>query len=67
MKLSDLKPGDTVIADAGFTCMAAGPKIVESDDGRGLYVRCRRGRHYLDGQETDDDELVGLSRPAEMG
>lgn len=60
MKLSDLKAGDTIIADDGFTCMHAGPKRVQSDDA-GLYVKCREGRHYLDGQENEAGELVGLS------
>lgn len=61
MKLNDLKAGDTIIADGGFTCMKAGEKIVEADDA-GLYVKCRSGHHYLDGQEAEDGELIGLSR-----
>lgn len=60
MKLADLKAGHCVFADTGFTCMAAGLHIVEADE-HGLYVQCSEGHHYLDGQEDDDGELVGLS------
>lgn len=64
-KLSDLKPGDAVIADDGFTCMKAGPKTVQSGDNGVLYVPCDEGRHYLFGQASlaDNDTLVGLSLP----
>ena len=61
MKLDELKVGDTVITDGGFTCMKASPRKVHEDN-EGLYIRCRDGRHYLDGQEDEDGELVGLSR-----
>lgn len=61
MKLDELRVGDTVITDGGFTCMKAGPRKVHRDSD-GLYIRCRDGRHYLDGQEDEAGELVGLSR-----
>ena len=61
MKLSDLKVGDKVIADAGFDCLHAGTHKVEGDSG-GLFISCKKGRHYLSGQEGDDGDLIGLSR-----
>ena len=81
-KLDQIKAGDVLIADGGFTCMSDGEVVtVKSDDG-GLFVRCagpdegddadadhgkpstthRREQHYLDGQEGDDGECVGLYR-----
>lgn len=62
MKLKDLKAGDTVIVDGGFTCMKPGHKEVLSDNG-GLYLGCDEGVHYLVGQEDEDGELIGLSWP----
>ena len=72
MKLSDLKEGDTVLVDGGFTCMKAGIKVVQEDTTRGFYVdktkdkgfyvSCSAGRHYLDGQEDEAGELVGIRR-----
>jgi hypothetical protein len=61
MKFSDLKAGDEVIADAGFDCLRAGTHKVESDSA-GLFIPCKKGRHYLSGQEGDDGDLIGLSR-----
>ena len=63
MKLSDLSEGDIVVVDGGFTCREAGEVMVyEAVDG--LYFECEHGRHYLDGQEDDDGNLVGISSPA---
>lgn len=63
MKLDEIKSGDTIVTDGGFTCMGAGPKTVEAD-GDGLFVRCNDGKHYLAGQEDEEGaDLVGLSLP----
>jgi hypothetical protein len=58
-QLSKTKPGDILRADAGFTCMNEGDlfEVLSADDG--LYIPCRCGRHYLDGQ-LKDDSLIGL-------
>lgn len=71
MKLTDIKPGDVIQTDAGFTCMGAERKMVKFDEeiakkndwpGAGLYVDCESGQHFLDGQEDEPDaDLVGLS------
>lgn len=70
-----VKVGDILVTDDGFTCMGAGErKTVESWDGpmpntdpeylkdpfSRLFVECRDGCHFLDGQVGDDGELVGL-------
>lgn len=62
-KLSDLKPGDKLIADGGFTCIPDGTIVEVAVDARNeSYVPCKCGMHNLHGQvsEDDDDHLVGL-------
>lgn len=60
-KQSDLKAGDTVAIDGGFTCMKAGTKtVMEAPDG--LYVACKSGHHYLGGQEDHDGNLIGVEK-----
>mgnify|MGYP000266944799 CR=1 FL=1 len=59
LKLEDVKVGDVLTADAGFTCMPAGQHEVKIDD-TGLYVECDHGKHYLDGQKMGDGTLDGL-------
>jgi hypothetical protein len=61
IKLNDLKPGDTIVADGGFTCLRAGEHKVWEKHGQ-LVVVCDDGDHFLDGQEDDDGYLVGLSK-----
>jgi hypothetical protein len=58
-RLDDLKAGDTLFADDGFTCMQAGVKTVREDED-GLYIPCADGSHYLDGQLREDGTLAGL-------
>lgn len=64
MKLSEVKKGDVLVADGGFPCMEAGPHEIHEDE-NGVYINCRSGHHYLDGQVSyeDHETLVGLSRP----
>lgn len=59
-KLSELKAGDTIELDDGFTCAEAGEAKVVQRDG-GLCFRCGEGWHYLTGQLADDDNtLIGI-------
>jgi hypothetical protein len=60
LRLEDLKAGDVVVADAGFTCIRPGAHTVRDCDGV-LYVECDDGKHCLDGQRNEDGFLVGLS------
>lgn len=59
---ADVRAGDTLVADNGFTCMLAGPKQVHADTAQRLYVQCGDGRHYLHGQKGQDGRLVGFSQ-----
>lgn len=61
-RLEDLKVGDTVLTDDGFTCMKEGHHTVRGD-GNGLFLECDEGKHYLEGQEDDETGgLVGITR-----
>ena len=62
-KLADVKHGDTLIADAGFTCLDAGQHEVKTDATGAFYVDCADGSHYLSGQKDQAGNLVGMSKP----
>lgn len=67
VKLGEVSPGDLLICDAGFTCLALGATVqVEAAPCGCTFIRCREGTHALDGQvdDEDDDTLVGLRRVA---
>lgn len=60
--LAEVSAGKRLIADGGFTCLIEGEVCeVHEDPARGLYVGCSEGRHYLDGQLNEDDQVVGFS------
>ena len=61
-KLSELKPGDTIELDAGFSCAHLGPREIVKD-ARGFYFICAQGSHYLDGQADDGEHCVGVYGP----
>jgi hypothetical protein len=78
VKLSEVKPGDRLVADEGFTCLEAGQvvEVVETPDG--LAVMCRHGPHLLSaqvrgrrvgvrrpGEEDDEGMLAGFTRAAD--
>ena len=64
MKLNEIKAGDKLIADAGFTCMKDGQVgVVVRTEGGALAVPCDAGHHLLDGQVDDKTgELIGLAK-----
>ena len=68
MKLKDLKAGDIVEIDDGFTCMEPGEHIVYSNRLNHLYLQCSEGEHFLAGQEDfykEGGELFGVKWPNE--
>lgn len=67
LNYDEVKAGDALIADGGFTCLAENERVVVGADRDGrLFVPCRCGHHLLDGQRGFDnpDELVGFFRAA---
>lgn len=58
VKLSELRVGDIITLDDGFSCLDAGNYKVLWDNG--FYVPCNHGKHYLDGQENEQGILVGI-------
>lgn len=63
IKLDDVKPGDVLIADGGFTCLAENARCEVLKDHYGLYVNCDEGKHYLDGQLDDDGTgIIGFTK-----
>lgn len=57
-----LRPGDKLTADAGFNCIKKDEVVTVEQDAHGLFVKCSEGNHYLEGQEGDSGECVGLKR-----
>jgi hypothetical protein len=67
-KLSELKSGDKIELDCGFTCVAAsilghGGYRTLFDIGKGLAFACNDGHHYLAGQADDGEHCVGVYGP----
>lgn len=62
-KLSELKPGDILIPDGGFTCMKEGARLTVGKNNAGeLFLPCRHKGHTLVGQADDGEHLIGLYR-----
>ncbi len=59
-KLSEVKEGDTLIADAGFICLKPGEHVVHEEYLGNCYLCCSHGRHYLGAQIDSNGNLVGL-------
>jgi hypothetical protein len=58
-RIGDVRQGDVLMPDNGFTCMRAGEKLTVNKDNHGLFVACDEGKHYLSGQE-EGHYYVGL-------
>jgi hypothetical protein len=62
IKLEDLKHGDKLVADDGFTCLKDGEVCPVFGEGTDLFVHCSHGTHYLDGQLQEDGTIIGFKR-----
>lgn len=64
LKLADVKVGDVLICDGGFTCVPAGAVVgIFRSSGDGiLSFACSEGDHGLNGQLNADGTLSGLMR-----
>ena len=47
-----LKAGSTIVCDDGFTCLLPWREIVVRETDRELWIPCRYGHHYLEGQTS---------------
>lgn len=61
-KLSELKAGDKIELDAGFSCHGAGVVEIKQNTLGTLYFECEDGNHRLDGQADDGEHLIGIYR-----
>jgi len=61
-KLSQLRAGEQVLLDKGFTCNCGGLTTIYEDT-KGLYFNCDDGHHYLSGQADDGEHCVGVYLP----
>lgn len=58
--IDDVQEGTMLVADGGFTCIKEGTCMIVRKDNHGLYVPCKDGNHYIDGQLDDGDVYIGL-------
>lgn len=61
-KLSEIRVGDLLKVDDGFSCVPPNSLVTVYRCKRGLYFECTEGRHYLDGQTNENGNLVGLEK-----
>ena len=62
VKMKDIKPGDKLFCDNGFSCLA--PRTiceVKKNENGFLFIECNFGMHFLDGQLNEDGSLEGLT------
>jgi hypothetical protein len=65
VKLSAISVGEVLVADNGFDCIESWSSASVEKDNRGeLFIACKCGQHFLEGQLDldDNDTLVGLRR-----
>ncbi len=72
--LAEIKAGDRLTADSGFTCIIPAQVCTVQEDKDGIFVPCfgpdcedwdtgkQLHKHYLDGQEGDNGECIGFVR-----
>ena len=56
-----IKPGDSMVAYGGFTCVAAGAIVTIEADSGGMFFRCADGQHYLQSQVDESGACLGLT------
>ncbi len=65
LELSKVRQG-LIELDDGFTCASAGKTMLFADKG-GFFFFCADGKHYLDGQTSDDGQYcVGVYSAEEV-
>lgn len=61
VRLDDLRAGDRIELDDGFTCCKPHTTTVHADKRGELYFKCNDGRHYVAGQ-LERGSLIGIYR-----
>lgn len=56
----ELKVDDKVQVDGDFTCVPVDLVRHVFEDPGGLFILCRHGQHYLDGQLNEEGAYVGI-------
>jgi hypothetical protein len=62
IRLSEIKPGDRVRGFEAWGCVPDNATRTVMQDESGLYVECKSGHHYLDGQTSEDGTLLGMMK-----
>jgi hypothetical protein len=59
VKSKDVKAGDIIKADGGFSCIKEGAVLMVMERHTGeLYVECSEGRHYLNDEEPGFTQIT---------
>lgn len=66
-KLSEVKAGDILETDEGFTCVPKGTHLVMKHPQLGYFINCTKGQHYIDGQADDGETLIGMYHVTKNG
>lgn len=60
--IEHISEGTQILLDEGFNCVEVGAQRAVCRDDNGLYFLCHSGRHYLDGQLSDNGKhYVGIA------
>jgi hypothetical protein len=63
MNIGDAEEGARLVADGGFDCISEGGLVtVGRSECGGLFVPCKRGKHFLGGQIGPRGRLIGFSK-----
>lgn len=57
---ANVREGDFLRADGGFTCIDEGAVLQVKRGKEGLFVSCSAGEHYIEGQLDDGCEYIGF-------
>lgn len=60
-KLKDIKEGDWLLTDYGFTCVKGNVAVKIHSCKAGLFFNCTGGTHFLEGQTNENGCLIGLT------
>lgn len=65
LSFMDVRIGDTLRAEAGFTCLAEGQEVVVQGSWEGVWVECSEGEHFLRHNTDAHMDLIGFTMSVE--